>query len=244
MADVRRTTRLLGHEVAVHEAGTGPDGVVLVHGIGVSARYFARLVEVLATTGRVLTPDLPGFGASPRADHDLTIEEYAAVIAALVEESGLERPVVLGHSMGAQVVAEMAVQNPGLADRIVLVGPVVQPGTRSVTRQAWRLIRDYAYETTAVNLITMTDWFRCGPRRYARTLAPMMGYPLEQRLAEVTEPVVLVRGERDLVAPREYLELLASRCAHGSVVEIPREGHVVMWRQPEAVAAVCRQVLR
>ena len=244
MAQTRRTTLLLGHQVSVWEAGSGPDGVVLVHGIGVSSRYFAPLVETLATTGRVVTPDLPGFGESARPAHDLSIEEHAAVVAACIDESGLERPVVLGHSMGSQVVAEIAVQRPGLAERIVLVGPVVQPGTRSVSRQAWRLIRDYRYEPSAVNAITVTDWLRSGPRRFVRTLRPMMSYPLEQKLTEVREPVVLVRGERDLVAPREYLDLLASRCRQATVVEVPHEGHVVQWRRPDAIAAVCREVLR
>ncbi|MCU1432114.1 MAG: putative hydrolase or acyltransferase of alpha/beta superfamily [Actinotalea sp.] len=243
MARLRRST-LLGYDVSVREAGSGDEGVVLVHGIGVSSRYFAPLVELLAASGRVLAPDLPGFGASSRTEHDLTIEEHAAVVAALIEESGLQRPVVLGHSMGAQVAAELAVQRPDLVGRLVLVGPVVQAGTRSVARQAWRLVRDYRYETRAVNAITLTDWFRCGLRRYVRTLGPMMGYPLEQRLAEVSVPVVMVRGERDLVAPLEYLELLAARCRSGAVVEVPGEGHVAMWRRPDAVAEICRGVLR
>jgi pimeloyl-ACP methyl ester carboxylesterase len=242
MAPGRQVMRLGGHDVAVTSAGAGEESVVLVHGIGVSGRYFGPLVDVLARTTRVVVPDLPGFGTSPRPSRALGIDEHARVVIELVERCGLDRPVVLGHSMGAQVAAEVAVQRPGLVGGVVLAGPVVEPGARSVARQAWRLVSDYRLEALRANLITVADWLRCGPVYYGETLPSMMAYPLEDRIAEVLEPVVLLRGERDPVAPRPYLELLADRALAARIVVVPGEGHIAMYRRPELVAAVCRGV--
>lgn len=235
--------RLGGYDVSVADTGPGSDPVVLVHGLGVSRRYFGPLQRVLAADRRVVAPDLPGFGRSPAPGAALSIEEHATVLEELLVRRGIERPVLIGHSLGAQVVTEVAARNPGLAARIVLIGPVVEPGTRSAVRQAWRLVRDTRFETVSTNAIMMTDWLRCGLPQYLATVPSMIAYRLEDRLAGVTAPVVLVRGEHDPVAPIDYLERLALRVAQADVVEVPHEGHVVMYRSPERVARLCDGVL-
>ena len=239
MADHPRHTRLRGYDVCVADHGSGPDVVVLVHGIGVSRRTFGPLSKVLSAGRRVLAPDLPGFGTSRGPRDVLTIEEHASVIEQLIREEGLERPTLVGHSMGAQVVAEVAARNPELAERVILIGPVVEPGTRSAARQAWRLIRDARFEPRDANMIMLTDWFRAGPRRYFATVPSMVEYPLEDRLARITVPVVLVRGEHDPVTPLDYLHHLAVLTPDATVVEVPGAGHMAMYCRPELVAHLC-----
>ena len=217
--------------------------VVLVHGIGVSGRYFAPLAAELGRTSTVLVPDLPGFGASPHPDSPLSIEGHARVLLALIDREGLDRPILVGHSMGSQVVVEAVVQRPGVASGVVLIGSVTEPGARSAVRQAWRLVRDYRHESVRANLITFSDWFRTGPRWYLATVPPMIDYPLEDRIAMIDAPVLLVRGAKDPVTPLAYLERLAARAQDASVVEVPGEGHIVMMRQPGTSAALCRSVL-
>ncbi|MFH6688689.1 alpha/beta fold hydrolase, partial [Cellulosimicrobium funkei] len=105
----------------VHVSGAdAPDVVVvLVHGVGSSARAFDPVRRALLRPGAlprvaVHAIDLPGFGAAPRAPRDVSIEEHAAVVAEHVRRhvldlpDGAPRPVValVGHSMGAQVVAQ------------------------------------------------------------------------------------------------------------------------------------------
>ncbi|MCL3862924.1 alpha/beta fold hydrolase [Actinotalea sp. K2] len=242
VAEHRRTGHVGGHDVAYRERGSGPHGVVLVHGIGVSSRYFTPLARELAGAGRVLMPDLPGFGLSPRPQAPLSIAEHARVLGALVAASGLDRPVLVGHSMGTQVVTELAAQQPGLVDRLVLIGAVIEPAARSAARQAWRLVRDARHETFAANRLMVADWLRCGPRWYGATLPTMLEYPLVERLAEVQEPVVLVRGSRDPVTPAGFLHVLAGAARTATISEVPHEGHIAMYRSPGAVAALCRRV--
>jgi len=215
---------------------------VLVHGIGVSARYFGPLAETLERDSHVLVPDLPGFGRSPDPDHALDVSGLADVVADLVADRGLVAPVLVGHSMGAQVVTEVLATRPGLAGGAVLIGPVVDAAARSGPRQAARLLRDTRHEPARVNALIVADYARCGPRRYLATLPHMLRYRIDERLPLVGEPVLVVRGERDRIAPTSWVRRLAGLAPRGSAHEVPGAGHVVMYTEPERVSALCRGV--
>ncbi|MBO1752645.1 alpha/beta hydrolase [Actinotalea sp. BY-33] len=256
MPSSTRTVRAGDLTVVVEEWGAEQEAagstVVLVHGIGVSHRYFAPLARTLASASasasvRVLAPDLPGFGRSELPARPFAVEDHARVLAVVLEQLGATAsgPVVLlGHSMGCQVAVELAARRPDLVDRLLLVGPVAEPAARSAVRQAWRLLRDAPREPWSANSIMVSDWLRTGPRWYAGTLPTMLGYRLEDRLLEVAVPVLLVRGEHDPVCPPRYLTDLAERVRDASgapvpVVEVPGEGHIAMYRHPALVAALC-----
>ncbi|MBN8882934.1 MAG: alpha/beta fold hydrolase, partial [Salana multivorans] len=104
---------------------------VLVHGLGVSSEYFEPIAARLARTGTVHLLDLPGFDGVPHHGRRLGIGGYADVVAAWVRREGLADPVLVGHSMGAQVVVEVLARYPDLATRAVLVGPPVNASERS-----------------------------------------------------------------------------------------------------------------
>jgi pimeloyl-ACP methyl ester carboxylesterase len=236
-------TSAAGYRLAVQEGGDpSAPSYVLVHGIGMSHRYLAPLAEHLARDGHVVVPDLPGFGRSPHPPEVLGIAEHAAVVVALVADLGLTAPVLVGQSMGCQVVVEALAANPGLASAGVLIGPVVDPQARSATRQGARLLRDSAHEPARVNAIITADYLRAGPRRYAATLPHMLGYRIEERIREVAEPVLVVRGEHDPIAPARWARELAAAAPRGTVAEVPRWGHNAMYPAPEVVGALCRGV--
>ena len=241
-AHEHRTVRVRDLDVTVTEAGDGPDGVVLVHGIGVSARYFGALGTALAATHHVVAPDLPGFGTSPTPDRALSVEDHAAVVAELIVQAGLQRPLVVGHSMGCQVAVELAAAHPDAVGGLVLIGPVVDPSARSLVRQAWRLLRDTRHETFEGNVVVFWDYLRAGVRWYTRHLPTMLTYPTEERIADVGVPVVVVRGEHDPIAPPRYVRELAARARDGRVAEVPDKGHVAMFPDAGPVAALCRAV--
>ncbi len=113
-----------GHRWAAVEAGqgTGKPLVVLVHGFTGSKENWLPLMRELAKTYRVIAPDLPGWGESERQDGGdygpvAQSERLAAFVRALPEKPAL----LVGHSMGGQIVGLMAARNPGLVDRISLM---------------------------------------------------------------------------------------------------------------------------
>lgn len=211
---------------------------VLLHGIGVSHRYFARLHRELSLAADVYSFDLPGFGDAPRPRRQVPVGEYAAFVRAALAAAGVTSCVVIGHSMGTQHAVELALQEPELVDAMVLMGPVVDPRRRSVARQALALTLDAMFrESPTSNAIVFSDYFRAGLRWYLTELPVMMDYPIEARVRGVGQPVLVMRGSKDPVAGRGWCQRLAALAPQGSLTEIPGQGHVFQHTAPGPAAA-------
>lgn len=221
---------------------TGP-AFVLVHGIGVSSRYFRPLALELARHGTVYLVDLPGYGAAPDPRIQVTLDGHADAVASLVRTIAAPETVVVGHSMGAQVAVSLAQRHPELVSRLVLIGPTMEPGRRTAAQAIGRLLADGTREPLAVNAIVFTDYvFRAGPLYTIRQLPLVLDDRLEQRIASVSAPVFVVRGTRDPIVSKAWAGLLAER-AGGGRLEVPGP-HVVMYIAPDAVAAAILAALR
>src|SRR5690349_7651581 len=91
-----RHVDMAGARLRVFEAGAGP-AVVLLHGLGGAASNWVSVAPALASSCRVLVPELPGHGGSSALPAPvLTLDPYADRIAALLESPSL----VVGHSLG------------------------------------------------------------------------------------------------------------------------------------------------
>lgn len=232
-----------GYDLAVTQAGSpGAPTFVLVHGIGMSSRYFRPLVEVMARDSHVVSVDLPGFGGSERPPEVLGVRQLAHVLADLLRRMDLPAPVLVGHSMGCQVVAEALAGHPDVAAGGVLIGPVVDDDARSAPRQALRLLRDGRHEPLRVNALITADYFRAGPRRYLATLPHMLGYRLHERIRDVEHPLLVVRGGNDPIAPASWVQRLVAAAPQAAMAEVPGVGHVAMYTRPELVSGLCRRV--
>ncbi|ABM09117.1 alpha/beta fold hydrolase [Paenarthrobacter aurescens] len=214
---------------------------ILIHGIGVSHRYLARLHAVLAASAPTYSLDLPGFAGTPKPGRQLSVEEYGAFIAEALKSRGIDSYVLVGHSMGVQFAIEAALHAPEQLRQLVLMGPVVDSRHKNVWRQSLALTLDgILRESPTSNLIVMSDYLRCGPRWYLTELPVMMKYPTEKRLAGVQVPVLVLRGSRDHVAGPEWSLRLSRAVAQGRLVEIPGVGHVAQHMRPKAVADAIR----
>jgi N-formylmaleamate deformylase len=106
--------------------------ILLVHGFSDSGLCWAPVARGLEDRYDLVMPDMPGHGLSFRPERGLA-PDMAAVLAELILSLGLERPVVVGHSMGAMVSAELAARRPELARALVLEDPPWFPaGARPV----------------------------------------------------------------------------------------------------------------
>lgn len=218
-----------GHVFASREmAGGSAPAVVLIHGIGASHRYLRRLHRLLAGSMETYSIDLPGFGATPRPGNTLSVAAHARYILGAMEQLGVAEFVLVGHSMGAQMALEAALQEPGRISNLVLMGPVVDSRRGTVAQQALALGRDCLfYESPSSNALVFTDYLRCGPSRYFKTLQVMMEYPMEQKIAGVSAPVLVVRGANDPIADADWSRRLAGLARRGQFLEVQGTGHVV-----------------
>lgn len=120
--------------VAVHlvEQGSGPD-LVLIHGNGVSLADWraSGQLERLARTYRVIAIDRPGYGYTDRPRTTIwTPAAQAALIAKLLPRLGVDRPIVVGHSFGTMVAAELALRDDVALGGLLLLSGYYYPSLR------------------------------------------------------------------------------------------------------------------
>jgi pimeloyl-ACP methyl ester carboxylesterase len=216
---------------------TDAPAVVLVHGIGMSHRYLSRLHDVLSHLTRVVSLDLPGFAGLPKPSGNPDVLRMGRALAEVIAALGEESVIVVGHSMGVQWAVEAALHRPDHVQAVVAIGPVVDQRHRSLVAQARALALDTLGETPLINLIVFSDYLRCGIRWYMKQARHMIEHPTEQRYADLTRPLLVIRGGNDPVAGREWCRRLRDSARTARLVEVPGRHHVVQHSAPRAVAA-------
>jgi pimeloyl-ACP methyl ester carboxylesterase len=130
------TAHLGGWRCHYLDQGDGPP-LVLLHGLGSSARDWAYQFRVYSRTFRVIAPDLRGFGASERKG-PFRIEQFATDVWALLDHLRIDRFRLLGYSMGGAVALQMAVAQPWRIERLLITNSV--PSFRPTTPGHWYMI--------------------------------------------------------------------------------------------------------
>lgn len=216
--------------------------VALVHGLGVSSRYMIPTAVRLSAYAPVYAPDLPGFGASSHPQRALGVVELAGVLTRWMYAMRLERAVLLGNSMGCQVIAHVAVERPELVERAILVGPTMDPGA-GAWAQVGRLIADGFREPLRYLPLLLGDYLRAGPRRVLATFRNALRDETFATYARMSAPTLVVRGGRDPIAPRDWAQRLTASLPRGQLAVIPGAGHAANFNAPDALVAVTRAFL-
>jgi pimeloyl-ACP methyl ester carboxylesterase len=128
MAPVEGSFRYGGYRIAFAEYGRGERALVLVHGLLMNRHMYDNLAPEMASRGyRVITVDLLGHGASdqPADMRAYSMSAFSDQVAALCDHLELDRPVVGGTSLGANVALEMATRHPRTARALFIEMPVL-----------------------------------------------------------------------------------------------------------------------
>jgi pimeloyl-ACP methyl ester carboxylesterase len=231
-----------GHRLVYTEYGDGDRVVVLLHGLLLSQRMHERLARALARRGhRVITLDLLGHGASdrPRDMGHYSMTLFGEQLIALLDHLELQRAVVLGTSLGANVALEAAVAAPerlqgmviempvldnALAASVATFGPMLGLMTiaelplRLVARVA-RAIPDPGYPWGAQVAL---DWIRQEPGPSAAVLEGIIfGRTAPHRKARrlIATPSLVIGHPRDPVHPFSDAGMLAEELPNGRLLE-------------------------
>ncbi len=255
----RHTVR--GAELAVWQSGRGDRDLVFVHGFQNDHTAWRPLVERLdADRYRYTSFDLVGCGASARAAswERCTIGEYGADLTALCDALGIDRPVVLGHSLGAVTILSAALASPGRFAGLVLVAPASTTGLdflpdeasfaalagptpdqqRALARAAFRRPPP---EDDFRELMAVLD--RASSEHIEGAARSMREFTCQPDLAGLNAPSILICGDRDRHVPlRNHLatQQAIPRCGLQVYFDV---GHVPFVETPESCAADVQRFL-
>jgi 2-hydroxy-6-oxonona-2,4-dienedioate hydrolase len=235
-----RRDRVEGRELAVRAWDGEGDGrpVVLVHGLVVSSRYHVPLGDRLARRRPVLAPDLPGFGASERPRGHPDTRALGTLLARWLDGAGVAPVALVANSYGCQIATHTALARPDLFDRLVLLGPTMDPRGRRVGEQLRRWARESRTQTSALQRILFRDYARAGPRRALATFRHALADRIEDRLPHLHVPTLVVRGTRDPIVPQRWAEEATGLLPDGRLAVLPGATHAINHEQPAQTARV------
>jgi pimeloyl-ACP methyl ester carboxylesterase len=228
----------MGTYVARTEARGDRGDLVIVPGLCVSA-YLRPAADALADVGyRVHLVDPPGWPYSDAWPAPPgSASEVAGWVARWLVEADLRDVTLVGQSLGAQLAAHVAVQTPDRVRLLVLQGPTFDPAYRTIWRAAWRLLRDFPRERPSLLLVEAPEWLRVGLRQVLRMARLGLRDHLETTVRHVRCPVLVVVGEYETLASREWTTSLAESAAgSGDHVVMPGLPHSSPHADPEAFA--------
>lgn len=248
---------------------------LLLHGTGASSHSWRAVADRLAPHASVVVPDLPGQGGSTLARRSqLTLPGMAAALMALWRALGTGRDspeFIAGHSAGAALAVQMALEGLARPRAIVAVGgaflpfggvaaPLFTPLARALYAQRWvpRLFSRRAADPAVVRRLiegTGSTLDADGVAEYQRlmlqpahteaTLGMMAHWDLRalaRRLPSLAVPLELVVGQRDRAVPPRQAQRVAARCAQAHVTRLPHAGHLAHEEDPAAVACILQDL--
>ncbi len=112
---------LHGERVAYLDQGNG-EVLLLLHGMAGSSQTWRSVIRPLARHYRVIAPDLPGHGESTKPRSDYSLGAFAVLLRDLLDELGVTRATIVGHSLGGGIAMQFLYQHPDYAQRLILIG--------------------------------------------------------------------------------------------------------------------------
>jgi pimeloyl-ACP methyl ester carboxylesterase len=229
-----RTCNIDGSSVRYRVAGSGP-ATVLVHGLAGSWRWWEPVVAPLASRLRIYLVDLPGFGSA--RGQAFVLGDAPSYLRAALAAMGLERPHLVGHSLGGAVCARLAALWPQSVDRLVLAAPAGLLERRRVAQYALPLAAALRHARPAFLRVLLADTLRAGLLTLYRAGTQLLGDDaLLDELSSITAPTMLVWGERDPLVPLRIADEYGRALPDARLVVLAGAGHVAMADRPAEFA--------
>ena len=230
---VSTMTPTLSYEIHAIEGGKDlAKQIVLIHGAWASRRYLVPTAILLAKSMQVFVPEMPGHGSSSKPKHALTVQQQADVLFEWFKLKGLSQVHIFGNSYGCQVAAQLVANHPDLAFSITLSDPTVDPEARTMIQEAYRLYMDGFAEPKNSKGQLIADLFDMGPFLAYETVQRMIADDIRPKLAKIKCRALVVRGEKDPIAPELWTEEVVSRMPHAQFFVIPNAPHSVNYATP------------
>ena len=251
---VQRVELATDVSVAFVEQGDrmGP-AVVLLHAWGESLGSFDRLTPMLPEALHVFALDQRGHGAADKPADGYDLATLGEDVTAFMDAVGLPSAVLVGSSSGGYVAQQTAVMHPDRVTGLVLVGsPKTLRGRALFADEVTRLtdpidpvrVRTFLESFPLFHDVPdpyvadrVNDMVRMPARVWRSSLTGLTTSPAPIDSGEISALTMLLWGDRDGLLTREDQEDLAARISGSRLLVYEGVGHLVLWEQPERVAA-------
>ncbi len=249
--------------IICYEAAGDGTPILCVPGLGDTGWVWRKIIPTLTSMHRVVAMEPRGHGRSSNPKGKYTLEDMAGDIGGIIARLGLNRPVLIGHGLGARAALMLAIERPRLPGALILISTGAASAARSVRRgvaerihlaeagemqEAYRNRKSEGREPRGMTpkeraehhrLFLRNDASGYASAAYAELLAP----DLTERLNEVSCPALALTGEEDTEYHEDTRTLSAGiRGCESFLIE--GAGRYAQLDRPEAVLALIHDFFR
>lgn len=227
--------------------------VILLHGWLESWVPWMGTMEALGRNYKTYALDFWGFGESGKQGGSFTVQDYVEMVDQFMERLGIDQAPIIGHSMGGTVSLSLALEHPGRAEKVAVVGsPVVGDGLafvlrlaarRSLASLAYRVPRALPLGVRLFSPLLARDWktwYEMFEQDLSRTtlesfhysIASLRRTDLRPRLKEIRVAALGVYGRADRIVDPRQRELLALGVPFAEIRFFEHSGHFPMLDEP------------
>lgn len=255
-----RTATVDGLTLHYYEGGPADgDTLVMIHGFGANRDNWLRMARHFTERYRVIALDLPGFGESSKPDASYDVASQTERLHAFVTALNIEKPHLIGNSMGGHIAALYAARYPDQVSSIALLdnAGITSPRMSEMFQMIERGQPNPLVVRKAEDFGTLMDFVFVNPpplpdslKRHfaAQSMANQAHYdmiftqlreqyvPLEPELPKIQVPVLVLWGDQDRVLDVSSIEVMKPLLQKPTVVVMKDCGHAPMIERPEETA--------
>jgi pimeloyl-ACP methyl ester carboxylesterase len=243
--------------LAFERHGSG-NTLLLLHGFPLDHHLWDDLVPLLEDSFDLIIPDLRGFGESETIDTPYTMDDYASDLAGLLDQLGIQKSAVAGHSMGGYVALAFARLYLERVSGLALISSQVLADPPERKEGRYKSAADVAENGISSVVETMTPKFTSDARLQANAREIMekqqpsayigalkaMAERMDSTalLSTFTFPVVVIHGDADALIPVDRAREVRDAVPGSHYLELKGIGHVPMLEVPEETAEAFKQL--
>ena len=244
-------------------AGNGDTTLLLLHGYGESLTTWRAVFDRLAAHSKVIAIDLPGFGGSAKPDTSYSLTAMTDRLSSFIDRWTTGPVVVVGHSMGGELAASLALARPDRVKLVILLAPAgYRIGLGGLAdsmypAKARRLGRYLAYRSFITPIHdpgwlaepdSMADYDQTSDTAYAKAAARVLEdfdfRGLKDRFSQLTQPTLLIWGGNDPVMPYPVGDTLSRLIPCVQFAAFPTAFHRPHAETPDTVLSVIGAFLK
>jgi pimeloyl-ACP methyl ester carboxylesterase len=252
--------------IAYEIRGEG-EPLVLVHGLAYDRAGWGPMPDLLAERYRVVLFDNRGVGESDAPEGPYTVAQMAGDVAAVLDDTGIERTNLLGVSLGGYIAQEFTLTWPERVDKLILAstavgGPTAYPmpqSTQDVFATFPLLEREAGLRMFVENslgergvrerpeLVEEIYRYRLGHappvQAWMAQAAAGATYDDSERIGAIDKPTLVIHGGGDVVVDPRNAELLGDLIPNARVEILAERGHLMLWEEAERAARLVQEFL-
>jgi non-heme chloroperoxidase len=230
--------------------------VVLLHGFTDSRKSFDLVLPHLPASIRAYVITQRGHGDSDRPESGYRSRDFADDIAAFLDAVGLERAVIVGHSMGATNALRFAIDYPNRVSGLLIAAtfasyranPAAMDFGENVVAKLGdpidpAFVREFQEGTLAQPIpawfldAAIQESLKVPARVWREAFQGFLEDDVARDLGVITAPTLIVWGDRDSFCRREDQDALRAALPHARFIVYEKAGHALHWEEPERFAA-------